>query len=167
MIFNLFLLVFFVSKINLPTVTTTQDHVNQNGQVIGATSQTAKVIRVVDGDTFEIENGVKVRLIGIDTPEVVDPRKPVQCFAKEASNETKSLIEGSSVSLVKDISETDKYGRLLRYVYKGDLLVNDYLVRNGYAKASTVPPDVAMSTRFLDAQKEASVKKLGLWSKCI
>lgn len=123
-----------------------------------------KVSRVVDGDTIQLENGQKVRYIGIDTPETVDPRKPVQCFGREASNKNKELVEGKEVHLVKDVSETDKYGRLLRYVYVGDMFVNDYLVRNGYAHASTFPPDVKYQDQFKQAEQEARENKRGLWA---
>ena len=69
-----------------------------------------RVAHVVDGDTIKLESGEVVRYIGIDTPETVDPRKPVQCFGKEASEKNKELVEGKEVRLVKDTSETDKYG---------------------------------------------------------
>jgi len=131
-----------------------------------SSNDTYLVTRVIDGDTIEIEGGKKVRYLGIDTPETVDPRKPVQCFGIEASNANKKLVLGKRVKLEKDISETDKYGRLLRYVYVDDIFVNDYLVRNGYAYAVTFPPDVKYQQQFLEAQKEARENKRGLWSAC-
>ncbi len=100
----------------------------------------AKVIRVIDGDTIKIEGDKVIRYIGIDTPETVHPSKPVQCYGKEASDKNKELVEGKEVKLEKDVSETDKYGRLLRYIWLGDMLVNEYLVREGYAQSSTYPP---------------------------
>jgi len=100
-------------------------------------TETAMVARVVDGDTIELTDGRKVRYIGVNTSETVDPRKPVECFSKEAKVENKRLAEGKTVQLEKDISQTDKYGRLLRYVYvgppAGGLMVNEYLVRQGFA----------------------------------
>lgn len=126
----------------------------------------AKVIRVVDGDTVEIENGQKVRYIGIDTPETVKPRVVVQCFGKEASNRNKELVEGKTVELEKDISETDKYGRLLRYVWIDGKMINEQLVSEGYARISTFPPDVKYSQIFLAAEKEARLGNVGLWKKC-
>ena len=95
--------------------------------ILGESQQIEKlynVIRVVDGDTIEIEGGQKVRYIGIDTPETVDPSRPVGCYGKEASDKNKELVEGKIVRLEKDISETDRYGRLLRYIYVGDIFVN-------------------------------------------
>lgn len=123
-----------------------------------------KVTRVVDGDTIEIEGGQKIRYIGIDTPEIVKPNSPVECFGKQASDKNKELVLGKNVSLEKDISETDKYGRLLRYVRVGDIFVNDYLVRNGYAHASTFPPDVRYQSQLISAQKEAQENQRGLWT---
>ena len=79
----------------------------------------ATVVRVIDGDTIEVEidgTSYRVRYIGIDTPETVHPQKPVECFGKEASEKNRELVEGKRVRLEKDVSDTDKYGRLLRYV---------------------------------------------------
>src|SRR3989344_572525 len=79
--------------------------------------ESVKVVRVVDGDTIEIEGGQIILYIGIDTPETVHPQKTVECFGREASRKNKELVEGKFVQLEKDVSEVDKYGRLLRYVY--------------------------------------------------
>lgn len=133
-----------------------------------------RVNRVIDGDTIEviIEGELKsVRLIGINTPETVDPRRPVQCFGKEASNKAKELLNGKWVYLEKDITDTDKYDRLLRYVFlpldNGDkLFVNDYLVREGYANAYPYPPDVKYSEAFKEAEKYARENNKGLFNKC-
>ena len=125
-----------------------------------------KVTRVIDGDTIEIEGGKRVRYIGINTPETVDPRKKVECFGREASNKNKEFVEGQIVRFEKDISETDKYGRLLRYVYVDNQFINLELVKNGYAYSSTFPPDVKYQKVFLDAETTAREKNLGLWSSC-
>lgn len=139
--------------------------------VIGIEGERDLVTKVVDGDTIDLESGQTVRLVGIDTPETVDPRRPVGCFGKEASNETKSLLTGKQVILQKDISDKDKYGRILRYVYlpldNGTILfVNDYLVREGFAKVYTYPPDVKFNEQFRQAEIEARENKRGLWGKC-
>lgn len=130
----------------------------------------AKVIKVVDGDTIEVDlgegNKKTVRYIGIDTPETVDPRKPVQCFAKEASAKNKELVEGGIVGLEKDVSETDKYGRLLRYVYMGDLFINQVLVAEGYAYASSYPPDVKYQSKLKQSEQQARAANKGLWGAC-
>ena len=142
-----------------------------NSATLGIEGQKTVVERVIDGDTVEIETGQKVRYIGIDTPETVDPRRPVACFGKEASAENKWLVEGKVVHLVKDVSETDKFGRFLRYVYlpqeDGRLLfINDHLLRQGFARISTYPPDVKFTDRFLEAEREAKEGNRGLWQKC-
>ncbi|OGE31145.1 hypothetical protein A3C59_04025 [Candidatus Daviesbacteria bacterium RIFCSPHIGHO2_02_FULL_36_13] len=136
-----------------------------------ATSSGILVIEVVDGDTINLEDGTTVRLLGIDTPETKDPRRPVGCFGKEASLEVKNLLEGKKVILEKDISETDKYERLLRYVYLpiGDdqkLFVNDYLVRKGFATVLTYPPDVKYNEQLRQAETQAREEKRGLWERC-
>lgn len=134
-------------------------------QPTGALVQ-AVVKRVIDGDTIELTDGKKVRYIGMDTPETVHPEKPVQCFGKEASEENKRLVEGQTIRLEKDVSETDRYGRLLRYVYLDGIMVNDTLVRQGFAYASTYPPDVKYQDQFSTAQKEARENMRGLWKSC-
>lgn len=154
-----------LSQENNFTIASSISTTNTNKTTI-SNNNTVLVARVIDGDTIEIEGGQKVRYIGIDTPETVDPRKPVQCFAIEATKKNKELVEGKRVRLEKDISETDKYGRLLRYVYVDGIFVNDYLVRQGYAYASTFPPDVKYSEQFLAAQKEARENNRGLWKEC-
>ena len=139
-----------------------------------STSGTFKVTRVVDGDTIEIEGGEKVHYIGIDTPETVDPRKPVQCFGVEASKKNKELVEGKTVRLEKDITDKDKYGRLLRYVWVDNLstgsgqvlFVNLELVKQGFATSYTYPPNVKYQKEFLAAEKEAKESKRGLWEAC-
>ncbi len=129
------------------------------------TKYKAKVARVVDGDTIKLETGEVARYIGIDAPETVHPSKPVQCYGKEASDKNRELVEGKEVKLEKDVSETDKYGRLLRYIWLGDILVNEYLVREGYAQSSTYPPDVKYQDRFIEAQRQAREEKKGLWGE--
>lgn len=125
------------------------------------------VTRVVDGDTIEVTGGLKVRYIGIDTPETVHPSKPVECYGQEASNHNKELVEGKVVELEKDVSETDRYDRLLRYVYVDGQMVNELLVREGYAQVSTYPPDVKYVDLFLAAQQEAHDANRGLWGACV
>lgn len=132
------------------------------------------VTQVVDGDTIKVSlkgQEKTVRFVGMDTPETVDPRHPVGCFGKEASNETKSLLYSKIVILQKDVSDTDKYKRLLRYIFlpldNGQtLFVNDYLVREGFAKVYTYPPDVKFNEQFLKAEREARISKKGLWGRC-
>lgn len=128
----------------------------------------ARVIDVVDGDTIKVVIGGQeytVRYIGIDTPETVHPNKSVEWMGPEASAMNKSLVQYKFVLLERDVSETDRYGRLLRYVYLEDgMFVNAELVRLGYAQVSTYPPDVKYKDLFLAMQQEAQNDGVGLWS---
>ncbi|WP_248926467.1 thermonuclease family protein [Paenibacillus hamazuiensis] len=126
---------------------------------------TAEVKRVVDGDTFETKNGEKVRLIGVNTPETVKPNSPVEKFGKEASDFTKKQLTGKTVYMFKDTGDTDKYGRLLRYVFlQGETtMFNEVLVREGYANTMSVPPNVMFQDKFVKLEREARSGKKGLW----
>lgn len=124
------------------------------------------VTRVIDGDTIELSSGQRVRYIGIDTPESVDPRTAVQCFGVEASSANRTLVQGKNIRLEKDVSETDRYGRLLRYIWVGDILVNDYLVRQGFARSSSYPPDIKYQEQFRQAEAEAQAGNRGMWAGC-
>jgi micrococcal nuclease len=132
--------------------------------------QAATVARVVDGDTIEVSlNGAveDVRLIGINTPETVDPSSPVECFGPEASNRAKELLTGATVYLEADASqdERDRYDRLLRYVWLPDgTLVNLQLVREGYAFEYTYTTPYHYQAEFQRAQGEADTQDVGLWS---
>lgn len=136
-------------------------------------AQFYKVVRVVDGDTIVANDGninETVRLLGIDTPETVDPRKPVQCFGKAASDKMKSLVQGKSVLLVEDNTQgnRDKYNRLLRYVYLPDnrkTFVNGEMVKQGFAFSYRQYPTKYLD-RFNSWEKYAREHKLGLWSSC-
>lgn len=160
-----------IKQNSIPSPTVESSPVATSSATLGIEGEKVLVTEVVDGDTFKIEGGETVRMIGIDTPETKDPRRPVGCFGKQASLETKKLIEGKFVILQKDVSETDKYNRLLRYVYLplGNdqmLFVNDYLVRAGFAKVLTYPPDVKYNGQLRQAETAAREAKLGLWGKC-
>lgn len=128
------------------------------------------VTRVVDGDTFDVMIGGKterIRTIGMDTPETVDPRKPVQCFGKEASNKTTELLLNKKVRLEADSTqgERDKYDRLLRYVYREDgLFFNKWMLENGYATEYTYNLPYKFQTEFKYAAKTAQENKNGLWA---
>jgi micrococcal nuclease len=131
---------------------------------------TAKVVRVVDGDTIVVEfhgRQSKVRYIGMNTPETVDPASPVQWMGPEASAANASLVAGKQVVLEKDVSETDKYGRLLRYVWLTDgrtwTLVDLELVERGFASVATFPPDVRYVDLFRAAERRARAAGIGLW----
>jgi len=123
--------------------------------------QEARVVSVVDGDTIKVlVDGLtySVRYIGMDTPETG------RLFSYEGTRENSRLVSGMTVTLVKDVSETDQYGRLLRYVLAGDVFVNYELVRRGFASVATYPPDVSCQSTFLDAQRDARNNLEGLWA---
>jgi micrococcal nuclease len=128
----------------------------------------ARVVDVVDGDTIKVDvdgQVYTVRYIGIDTPETVHPDEPVEWMGPEASEANRRLVEGRIVYLETDVSETDQYGRLLRYVYLADgRFVNAELVRLGYAHAVTFPPDVKYQELLLEMQQEAREAGRGLWA---
>ncbi|MCE9643074.1 MAG: thermonuclease family protein [Candidatus Andersenbacteria bacterium] len=129
------------------------------------------VTKVIDGDTIDVQIGTKterIRIVGMDTPETVDPRKPVQCFGKEASNKAKTILTGKKVRLESDpvSGERDKYGRLLRYVYlENGTSFEKLMILDGYAHEYTynsIP--YKYQADFKKAQKDAQTKKRGLWS---
>lgn len=108
-----------------------------------------------------------MRLIGLDTPETVDPRKPVQCFGKEASNKGKELLTGKKVRLEKDTTQgdKDKYGRTLAYIYtESGIFYNKYMIEQGYAHEYTYNTSYKYQSEFKQAQKTAESNKVGLWS---
>ncbi len=127
------------------------------------------VTRVVDGDTIVVtENGeeTKVRLLGIDTPETVDPRKEVECFGKEASRKTESLLLNQVVILEADPTqgEIDNYGRLLRYIFlENGIHVNKELIAQGFAYEYTYDLPYKYQSEFKQAEKRAKDEQLGLW----
>ncbi|QQR82097.1 thermonuclease family protein [Candidatus Campbellbacteria bacterium] len=128
------------------------------------------VVSVVDGDTVKLSiDGTTqtIRLIGLDTPETVDPRKPVQCFGKEASNKAKELLTGKSVRLEVDASQgtLDKYGRTLGYIFRDDgLFYNKYMIEQGFAHEYTYNIPYKYQSEFKAAEKSARENQRGLWS---
>jgi len=118
---------------------------------------TVFVTRVIDGDTIEIEGGYHVRYIGIDTPEKGAP------YYLEATEANRSLVEGKKVRLKKDVEDKDEYGRLLRYVWVNNTMINAELVRLGYAYSYSYPPNTKYQVYFLQLEKEARGQQRGLW----
>jgi micrococcal nuclease len=132
------------------------------GCVSNVSSTTVHVIHVIDGDTIIIEGDIRVRYIGIDTPEMLLEPEP---FAIDATEANRTLVEGKMIRLEKDVSETDKYGRLLRYVYVDDTFVNAELVRLGYAVVKAYPPDTKYQRLLEQMETEAKDDQRGLWAK--
>lgn len=136
----------------------------------GATLQ-ARVTRVVDGDTADVEAGGArdtVRYIGVDTPESVKPNTPVQCYAKAASHRNAELVDAQAVRLVVGAEPRDRYGRLLAYVYRAgeQRSVNEVLVGEGFARTLSIPPNDRYATRFAALAAAAREARRGLWGSC-
>lgn len=131
--------------------------------------QAARVVRVVDGDTLVVQMGdeqEKVRIVGIDAPETVDPRKPVQCFGPEASAEMKLLASGKEVTLEsKPDEDHDKYNRLLRYVFIGGKDIGAQMIREGYAYSYNYFPHPRLQ-EYKALEAEAKREERGLWKAC-
>lgn len=129
-----------------------------------------QVVKVIDGDTITVEKSganETLRLIGINTPETVDPRKPVECFGQEASNKAKELLSDKQVRLEADPSqgERDKYGRLLRYVFLADgTFYNKVMIQQGYAYEYTYDLPYKYQAGFKQAEQESRDAKRGLWA---
>ncbi len=137
------------------------------------------VERVVDGDTFKLASGERVRLIGIDTPEMHESEKlyrdsrrsgqdakTIQALGRRSYAFTKKLIEGKTVRLEFDVEKRDKYNRLLAYAYLSDgTFVNAEIIRQGYASVMTYPPNVKHADEFLRLYRQARDNKLGLWKE--
>ena len=135
------------------------------------------VARAVDGDTLKMEDGQRVRLIGIDTPEMHESAKldrdakrskqdkaAIKGMGRRSYEFTKNLVEGKRVRLEFDAEKHDKYGRLLAYVYlKDGTFVNDEVIKQGYASQMTYPPNVKYADKFLKSYQEARENKRGLW----
>ncbi len=151
-----------------PNVTT-----STQGSTTSTLTTNSQLIRVVDGDTVVVRfdgevKDSKIRLLGINTPEVVDPRKPVECFGKEASKRMHALVDGKRLLLKADslADERDKYDRLLRNIYLSDGTdVNALLVREGYAYAYlSFPLDPARKRELKKLEQDARIAQRGLWS---
>lgn len=158
------------TPVSAPSVNNPPPQVDDLKTETESTADLFLVSSVVDGDTIKVNiNGTveTLRLIGIDTPEVVDPRKPVQCFGVEASNKAKELLTGAKVRLETDPTqgERDVYGRLLRYVFLSDGTNFDKLmIEQGYAYEYTYNLPYKYQTEFKQAETYARTNKLGLWA---
>jgi micrococcal nuclease len=130
------------------------------------------VVSVIDGDTIKVKNNEKVetiRLVGIDTPEIAGPRKKIECFGKEASLEAKKILLNQKVFLEQDESQgnSDKYGRLLRYVFlENGESFNAYMIKNGFAKEYTYNKKYKYQDEYKKLQEYAKDNNLGIWRKC-
>ncbi|MCG7410019.1 thermonuclease family protein [Paenibacillus sp. ACRRX] len=157
-----FLLAGCVSSTDGNSKSIVQELIQNYPELKGKTYESDTVQRVVDGDTFVTKSGHKVRLIGVNTPET---HGKVQYYGKEASQFTKEQLTGKQVYLFSDTGNTDKYGRLLRYVFihNHSQMFNETLVTEGYANAMTIPPNVMYAEHFVQLERKARKHKKGLW----
>ena len=135
----------------------------------GAASQSAFVVKAVDGDTVDVRIGTRtdtVRLLGIDTPETHHPTKPVQCFGPEAAAYTKAHLEGRTVRARGRRRARDIYGRRLAYIYLDGHRFNDELIQKGYARLLVIPPNGSHARTMLAEELEAKRAGVGLWGAC-
>ena len=137
--------------------------------VASATSLDGVVVRVVDGDTIQVrvaDRVEKVRYIGVNTPEVHHPGKGEEPGGRQAMNVNRTLVERRAVRLETDVQSRDRYGRLLAYVWVGDVMVNAELVRRGYARTLEIPPNTDFADRFDRLERRARAEHRGLWRAC-
>jgi len=136
-------------------------------EVVGDFYQDAQVVDVVDGDTFKaIINGEEetIRLLMVDTPETVHPQKPVEPFGQEASNYLYSRLNGREVDLEFDKEMYDQYDRILAYVYVGNEMINESLLKEGYAEVKAYEPNDKYESEFRGLEKEAQENMVGRWN---
>ena len=127
------------------------------------------VVRVVDGDTIHVrlpDRVEKVRYIGVNTPEVHHPKKGEEPGGRAALDVNRTLVNGRRVRLETDVQARDRYGRLLAYVWIGELMVNAELVRRGYARTLEIPPNTDFADRFERLERRAREEGRGLWAVC-
>jgi len=128
-----------------------------------APTRSGRVVQVLDGDTIVVDGVGTVRYVGIDTPELHHPRKPVERFAARAAAANRAMVGGREVTLVTDREERDAYGRLLAYVYVGKVMVNAELVRGGYAESFAFAPNTLQRDLFDRLEQEARDAHRGQW----
>ena len=153
---NALLLIAIVLALGLQASACTVEDEDDSGT--GGVGDRVTVVRVIDGDTIVIEGGARVRYIGIDAPEL--PEEPLSV---EATDGNREMVEGRVVVLEKDVRDRDDYGRLLRYVWSDGVMVNAELVRLGYARSRSYPPDVKHQDLLDRMEDEARAGGLGLW----
>ncbi len=124
-----------------------------------------RIARAVDGDTLLLDNGARLRLIGVNTPESVHPERPPEPLGAEAAAFTRQMVEGRSVELTFDRERQDRYGRFLAYVWIDGNLLNETLIRQGYGRATLqYNYSESMKRRFKNAQTQAQAERLGIWA---
>lgn len=158
----LLILIVFLGKVYfLPTFLSSERTLSES-----KSSSAAVVSWVADGDTIQLETGEFVRLIGIDAPETGEGKTTRACGGVEARDFLAKELTNKTVTLIRDVSQTDRYHRLLRYVYSDSRFMNEELVRLGYAKVKEYPPDIGQQELLEKAQTEAQREHRGIWMQC-
>jgi micrococcal nuclease len=139
---------------------------SQDQSQTSTTYEEAVVIRVIDGDTIELDDGRRVRYIGIDTPETVHPEKDVECYGPEATVRNRELVEGKTVEMQAGVEESDRYRRLLRYVHVDGRFVNALMVAEGYAHASPFGDERRFRQVFAQLEQYSQLRDRGMWAEC-
>jgi len=149
------------------------ENITLNNQDEDIQIETAKVLRVVDGDTVKLDNGDTVRYLYIDTPETKKPGESKKCYGLEATKANQKLVQNQQVWLIPDKSDTDRYQRKLRLIFLSpkdidtpEKSVNAILVKNGFARSTFYKPDVTHQDLFLEIQTSAQQNQVGIWGKC-
>jgi micrococcal nuclease len=127
----------------------------------------ALVAKVFDGDTVLLTDGRHVRYLGIDTPEMGKEGGKNQCFALEAKHINEQMVQNQEIEMEKDQEDKDKYGRLLRYIWVDNVFVNEFMLRQGFARFDVFPQNARYREEFRQAAEEAKRDKRGLWQVCI
>lgn len=135
-----------------------------------SSTTTARVMQVIDGDTIDVNIGtssdiVRVRYVGINTPEPYAHGVP-DCGSQAATDRNRELVAGKNITLVPGIDQYDTYGRLLAYVYSGDIFVNKTLLAEGFATVMMIQPNTVHKTEFTTLYKTAKAEKRGIWAEC-
>ncbi len=156
-----------LSPSSVPPADKRRPRLKQAPRRLPASGGMSKVVAVLDGDTIVISGGEKVRYTGLNTPETNHPDKLPEYCGREAFEANRRLVAGKTVRLEFDEHRRDKYGRLLAYVYVGNVFVNAELIRQGYAQVSTYKENQRHHEEFMRLQKIAIEARRGMWGGCV
>lgn len=160
------LLSIYIDDVNYNKLKAVIDNKNNvlGSQSVNTNEDNIKVVKITDGDTVVLENGYKIRLIGIDAPELSHNGNKAECYSNESTDKLSNLILNKYVKLEKDRTDEDRYKRKLRYIYLDNTLINEVMVKDGFAKSYPYPPDVKYQDQIELAQKSAKSNSIGMWS---
>lgn len=172
-VFAAILVIFIIVLIKSKAVSQLPTTNNQQPTTLSPTPtvyrEKAFVNYVFDGDTIELAGKITVRLLGIDAPETANKYTMFksECFATESAKIAKELLAGQTIEIEKDMEDKDSYGRLLRYIFLDDIFINEFMVRQGFARVIEKTINTKYKPLLTDAENEAKREKRGLWGKCV